>query len=292
MSNQGSNKIDEAKFMRKTETEIKNYEILRKAFEKIYENEKTLSEKRTGSFIELGKIRETDNSVLSNIYQNFQNEMKQLEDFRKKQMEKILKKFIPATKYFTYNAKNYKQKIGKYKDKIKENEKQHYEMNKATESRNELKASQLLDDIKKSQVEINTTGKELKSDIIKFEKERLENNKYLLLHFIHSEMAYHGESLDKLTKLYESINSLQPESCFKDFFDKYKLGVDPSDYGYDERKFKNSSIRQSYLNKSKTEDRSFNKSIKQSKLSQSKNESIRDSRVSNVSDNLGDEIES
>ena len=235
--------INEAQFSQKTELEIKNYEILKSVFNKIYEIENDLYNKRKSTFDSIGQIQESDNQTLSDIYSEFTTEMKALEEFRNNQMIKIKSKLVPATIYYSSKAKTYKQQIGKYKDKIKENEKQRQEMDKAKISRNELKQSQLTNDIQKSRNEIKTVGETLQSDVMKFEADRIVDNKYIILHFIHGELAYHAKSLEKLSNLYQKITNLKPKQHLKEFADKLNFqSVNLEEYGYDEREFTKKSI--------------------------------------------------
>ena len=245
--------IDEAKFMRKTEIELKNYEILKSVFTKIYETENDLLKKRQSTFDEITKIPESDNQTLTEIYSKFTSEMKALEEFRNNQMIKIKSKLIPATTYYSSKVKTYKKQIGNYKDKKKENQKQLYEMDKARASRNTLKESQLNNDIKKSRNEIYSVGQNIQKDIMKFEADRVIDNKYIILHFIHCELAYHAKSLEKLSELYKTIKYLNPKMHLKEFADKLQFkSVNVEDYGYDEREMTKKSInpRQSSIRES------------------------------------------
>ena len=121
--------LNEVQFSRKTESEIKNYDVLKSVFTKIYETENDLLGKRKSAFDEINKISE-DNETLKGIYGEFTTEMKALEEFRNNQMIKIKSKLIPATIYYSSRAKTYKQQIGKYKDTKKKTEKQEQEMAK------------------------------------------------------------------------------------------------------------------------------------------------------------------
>ena len=166
-----------------------------------------------------------------------------LEEFRNNQMLKIKSNLIPATTYYSSKVKTYKKQIGNYKDKKKENQKQQYEMDKARESRNALKESQLKDDIKKSRNEIYNVGQNIQKDIMKFEADRVIDNKYIILHFIHCELAYHARSLEKLSELYKTIKYLEPKIHLKEFADKLQFkSVNLEDYGYDERTMTKRSI--------------------------------------------------
>lgn len=51
----------------------------------------------------------------------------------------------------------------------------------------------------------------LEDEIMKFEAQRVVDNKYLLLHYIHSELAYHCISMQILTKLFAITNVTDPK---------------------------------------------------------------------------------
>lgn len=244
--------FDEIKFSRKTEIELKNYELLKSVFTKIYDTENELLNKRKGIFDDITKIPETENKTLTDIYSKFTSEMKALEEFRNSQMLIIKSKLIPATTYYSSKVKNYKKQIGNYKNKKKENEKQQIEMSKARASRNALKESQLNEDIKKSRNEMYSVGQNIQKDIMKFEADRVIDNKYIILHFIHCELAYHAKSLEKLSELYKTINSLEPKIHLKEFSENLQFNsVNVEDY-IDEKSFTKKSMGRS-------KEKSFNK---------------------------------
>ena len=278
--------INEAQFSQKTELEIKNYELLKSVFNKIYDIDNDLENKRKSTFDSIAQIQE-ENTTLSEIYGNFTSEMKGLEDFRNNQMMKIKSKLVPATIYYSSKAKTYKQQIGKYKDKIKENEKQRQEMDKAKMSRNELKQTQLSNDIKKSRREIENVGETLQSNVMRFEADRVIDNKYIILHYIHCELAYHAKSLEKLSELYKTIKYLEPKKYLREFADKLKFqSVNLEEFGYDEREYTKKSINP---NTSVKVSQSVKKSLKVSGLGESKRSGML--KKSNFDDDLEDEIE-
>ena len=244
--------IDEEDFKRKTEREIKNYDSLRSIFSKLYDIESELKKKRVSSFEDIAAIEENDNDIIKDIYTDFTDKMKELEEYRKKLMEKINEKIIPATKYYSSQAKKEKKDIGNYKEKKKENSKQQYELDKAKVSRNDIKESQLKDDIEKSRLEITDAQTNLQKTAVQFEWDRIINNKYIILHFIHCEMTYHAKSVEKLSKLYQSIKEKEPNDNMKNFAESFKFqSVNPEDYGYDEKgAIKRSRIGKSSINKS------------------------------------------
>ena len=260
--------LEEEKFKRKTEQDIKNYELIKTVFTKIYDIEKDLLNKRKSSFQDIANIDEEDNEILKNIYKDFTEQMDGLEKYRENLMTKIQEKLIPACKYYISNSKQAKKDIGKYKDKKKLNEKQEFELEKAKASRNTIKESQLNNEIEKSKLEIDNELSSIQKNMIKYEKDRIEDSKYIILHFIHCEMAYHAKSVEKLSKLYKDINVLNPKVCLKGFTDKMNFqGVNAEDFGYDEREFTN--YKKSTIKGSNLGDSNF-KSLKVSGIEKSR----------------------
>ena len=261
--------MDEVDFKRKTEREIKNYDLMKDIFSKICEKEIDLRNKRISSFEGIEAIEE-ENEILKEIYGDFTKEMKDLEIYRKNLIDKINSKIIPATKYYSSQAKKSKKDIGHYEDKKKENLKQEYELDKAKASRNTIKESQLSDEIKKSKIEIEDAQTNLHYTAAKFEYDRIINNKYIFLHFIYCEMVYHAKSVEKLSKLYKSIKEKEPVDNLENFAKSLNLkSVNPEDYGYDEKgAIKRSKIGKSSINRSVSASNS--KSLKVSGLGISK----------------------
>lgn len=142
--------------------------------------------------------------------------MTDLEKMRGKQIETLNNIIIPATVYYPEKAKAFKVSLGKITETKKTKEKTLQELSKA-QSKNDLeKSGKLKADHGKSQEDETNLGRKLESDIVQFESERVDDNKYLLLHYIHSELAFHATALENLTKLYGEINAHDP---------KEKLGV-------------------------------------------------------------------
>ena len=283
--------LEEEKFKRKAEQEIKNYELIKTVFTKIYDIEKELLNKRKSSFQDISNIKEEDNEVLESIYKNFTEQMDGLEKYRENLMKKIQEKLIPACKYYISNSKQAKKDIGKYKDKKKQNEKQEFELEKAKVSRNVIKESQLNDEIQKSKIEIGNDLNNIQKNMIQYEKDRIVDSKYIILHFIHCELAYHAKSLEKLSELYKTIKNLEPKIYLKEFADKLQFkSVNVEDYGYDEREYTKRSINPGQSMSQSGIGKSNMKSLKASGLGNSKRGMLQQSQKSQYDDEL-DEIE-
>jgi hypothetical protein len=52
--------------------------------------------------------------------------------------------------------------------------------------------------------------KMLEEHVIKNEADRLTDQKYLLLHYVHAALAYHCTSMQLLTKLFTTLNATDP----------------------------------------------------------------------------------
>ena len=100
------------KFQAKTETEIKNYNVIKTVLSKLYEAENDLFKKRRDAFEEINNISE-DIEGLKNIYTNFSNEMKKLEKSKNDQVLKIKTKLNPTNEDYIRQAKKTKQEIRK-----------------------------------------------------------------------------------------------------------------------------------------------------------------------------------
>lgn len=230
--------IDEKKFVAKADSEIKKYGILKDAFQKIAKVEANLYEKRKKAFDMIKGLKEMDNLLLSDIYLNFTTEMSGLEEFRKVLLSKINDKILPATVFYPTKAKGYKQNIGHYGDIKKQKEKEQNEKIKAQSNSQTEKAKSLQNEIARKEDIMYQSGQSIEKDFLKFEADRVLDNKYLFLNFIHSELAYHAAALEKLSALYKKIQDIEPIEKLEEFVNKYSLTSvgDLREYGYDKRK--------------------------------------------------------
>ena len=131
-----------SKFQAKTETEIKNYNVIKTVLSKLYEAENDLFKKRSDAFEEINNITE-DIEGLKNIYTNFSNEMKKLEKSKNDQILKIKTKLIPTTEDYISQAKKTKQEIGNYKNIKSKTQDQEEEMQKLKSKGQDVKNSQI-----------------------------------------------------------------------------------------------------------------------------------------------------
>ena len=118
-------------------------------------------------------------------------------------------------------------------------------MEKARVSRNELKESKLSVDLAKSINEIREAGQSMEKDIMQYDSDRIQNNKFIILHFIHCKMNYHAKSIEKLGQLYKEITDSESIIHLIEFAENFQFqSVNLEDYGYDGREYTINSIYQ------------------------------------------------
>ena len=78
---------------------------------------------------------------------------------------------------------------------------------------------QLNKSINNEKEKTNTFEREFKN----YEKERSEDNRLLLLRFIHSELKYHCAQLQQMSELYAKTNSKNPLAGIKKFAKEYSI---------------------------------------------------------------------
>ena len=88
-------------------------------------------------------------------------------------------------------------------------------------------------EIAKSRSEENKKEITLENEMCQFESERIDDNKYLFLHFINSEMKYHSAALEKMTDLFHNVVAIEPREQLYDFAKKLNIQVDYNELGID-----------------------------------------------------------
>ena len=277
----------------KINSEIKKYEKLKKAFLKIYETESKTCKTRIEYIEKIKNIQESDNNNLETIYQNFISTIKLVEDKHKEHLDKIMNLILPVTEIYPKEAKERKKEM-------EELEKTQKTKAKLEKNRNEVKN----DDVQKIQsinreianstMDMARRAKSLEETMVKFESERVLDNQYLFLHYIHSELKYHCAALENLNKLFFEIKGMDPRENLEEFAEKYGL----SNYDFQKIGIDMSQINENRRRRSEkeSEDRdnvysSVNTSIKKSrknntnKMSQMTS-SIRESQNNDVDDEL------
>ena len=207
--------INTPKFQTKTETEIKNYEMIKSVLTKLYETEVDLNKKRKGIFDDIAKINE-ENANLKQIYENFTKTMKTLEEKKDNQIMNIKTKLIPNTDYYISEAKKTKQDIGNYKNIKSKTEKQAEEIDNMRKSGINVKGSQISQNMLQNKSTMNDLGETIEGRMMKYEYERITNNKLIMLHLINYEMAYHAEAIKMLTNLFKDVKTINPKKSINE----------------------------------------------------------------------------
>ena len=198
--------INVPKFQTKTETEIKNYEMIKSVLTKLYETEVDLNKKRKGIFDDIAKINE-ENANLKQIYENFTKTMKTLEENKDNQIMNIKTKLIPNTDYYISEAKKTKQS---------KTEKQAEEIDNMRKSGINVKGSQISQNMLQNKSTMNDLGETIEGRMMKYEYERITNNKLIMLHLINYEMAYHAEAIKMLTNLFKDVKTINPKKSINE----------------------------------------------------------------------------
>ena len=222
MSREKSLNIDEVnKFIK---TQSKMFEKLTKAFTKIQEAEQKASKIRQDNFQQfenMEKIIEDDNPTLKELYKNFGKNMKDLENMREDHLKTLKELIIPVTEF--------------YPTKLKKNKMNLDEISKAKKNTENLRKSQAdNNDITKSERTEISKRNNFEKEFLKYEKERVEDNRFLFLNYIHSELKYHCAVLEELSKLFVETNKRNVTVDLKNFAENYsiknynfkKLGID------------------------------------------------------------------
>jgi hypothetical protein len=222
MSREKSLNIDEVnKFIK---TQSKMFEKLTKAFTKIQEAEQKASKIRQDNFQQfenMEKIIEDDNPTLKELYKNFGKNMKDLENIREDHLKTLKDLIIPVTEF--------------YPTKLKKNKMNLDEISKAKKNTENLRKSQADgNDITKSERTEISKRNNFEKEFLKYEKERVEDNRFLFLNYIHSELKYHCAVLEELSKLFVETNKRNVTVDLKNFAENYsiknynfkKLGID------------------------------------------------------------------
>ena len=210
----------------KIDEEIKKYNNLKNAFSTIYESEKDVQKKRQEVYDKISKIEEADNSELSNIYKQFFAKMNELESFRTKHLKNINEKFLPMTVYYPEKLKQSKKSIEDLVTLKKQKEKNAKEEQKAQNKNDVDKARNLSAQIAQQSEEERRKTQDIERNVCLIEADRVKDNKYLFLHYIHSEMEYHAKAVEKMSQLFNMINKIEPLEKLADFARNYNIRTD------------------------------------------------------------------
>lgn len=217
----------------KVEDEIKKYNTLKKAFSTIYETEKDVQKKRNESYEAINKIEEQDNTELNSIYKQFFSKMVELENFRTRHLKNINEKFLPMTDYYPEKLRLSKKSINDLMALKKQKEKNAKEEQKAHSKNDVDKAKNLGAQIAMQSEQERKQSQDIEKNVCLLEADRVKDNKYLFLHYIHSELEYHAKALEKMSLLFNQINQIEPLEKMPDFIRNYNIKTDLKEIGID-----------------------------------------------------------
>ena len=268
--------INVPKFQTKTETEIKNYEMIKSVLTKLYETEMDLNKKRKGIFDDIAKINE-ENANLKQIYENFTKTMKTLEENKDNQIMNIKTKLIPNTDYYISEAKKTKQDIGNYKNIKSKTEKQAEEIDNMRKSGINVKGSQISQNMLQNKSTMNDLGETIEGRMMKYEYERITNNKLIMLHLINYEMAYHAEAIKMLTNLFKDVKTINPKKSINESLRSLNMSKKIDEKEEEDDDDNDNDNEENEGDEDSDEDDNKDKSIKKSK-NKSKKENEDDSK--------------
>ena len=198
---------------KRLKSDTQTYEKFTKVFTKIKEAEEKASKIRKEcfqNFEDSVKINEKDNEALLELYKNFGKKMKEFENDRDINIKTLTDIIIPVTEF--------------YPSKLKKNKNNLDEIQKAKKNTENLQKSnalpsQLNKSYNNENEKMNTFEKEFKN----YDKERSEDNRLLLLRFIHSELKYHCAQLQQMSELFAKTNSKDVTAGLKPFAKEYGI---------------------------------------------------------------------
>ena len=216
------NERNDKKIEEKIKEEEKRFQNLEKVISTICVAEKIILEKRREAFKVMDNIND-ENAHIKDIYSLFKNKMIELEKARENKINKLEKTIIPAIKYYPQKIRNLKDPLNKIKT-IQKNVSKHQEkLDDAVKQQNQDQANIHEQEIKANENRKKIEGEKMEKEFLEFEAERVEDNKNVILHYIHSELAYHASALQEMSKLYQEISIREPKEKLREFIDKYKL---------------------------------------------------------------------
>ena len=208
----------------KIKNELKKYEILKKSFLKLYDAEDKASSDHSSNYNYFNNLVEIDNKELTDIYKKYADTMRSLRNNSEEYLQKMNNLLIPVTEC-------YPRKLNSDK----------------------LNLERALRENNSNMVSANNkdSHKGFDNELNRFEEERIEDNRCLFLHYIHSELKYHAAAIEKLSKLFHEINSIEPLANIEEFAKKLNIDVDFKEIGIDLKAIKNQRIENEKKEKKK-----------------------------------------
>ena len=223
-------------FLKKIDYDMKRYEDLKKIIKRIYDIEEELYKNRKSIFNDISKISETDND-LGPIYKSFIDEMKEIEENRDKYLISSRINYDKALSQLLSHSKEKKRKI--------ENPRNEIDSKLNQNQKNGLSGNQ------GAPQEKNDNYINIGKDLVIYEKERILNYKYMILHLIHSKLKFHSDSVGILTDLYEKIKFFSQKEDLKKNSNKIKMEIINTEINKKSVKIDLSSSQKGMLTKSK-----------------------------------------
>ena len=190
--------------------EADKYNKFKNIFTKIRDAESLNSKQRIEYFKNLSEIKGDENDGLDEIFNLFIDRMIKLELNRDEHLEKTISKLIiPVTEIYPTIIKQQK--------------------NNLDDLARERKNTQ----VNQSKSIIEKREKENVKSYKDFQKNSINDSKYILMNYIHSELKYHAALMEKLNHLFFKINGIDPLVHLKKFGESYGIN------DYDIRKLKN-----------------------------------------------------
>ena len=253
--------VNEKILASKIKNEIKKYEILKKSFLKLCEIEEKANIDHSANYNNFNNIIGGDNTELQNIYNKYVDTMRSLRNDSDVHLKKIDDLIIPVTEI-------YPKKINASKLNLERTFREKY--NKLNVANNNNNASGAFDE-----------------EFVKFESERLEDNKCLFLHYIHSELKYHAAAVEKLSKLFREINEIEPLEKLEEFAQKLKIDTDLKALGIDVDEIKKQNIKKKNdKNKNVYDDEDFDDEIEDEIDNKDKIKESKNTGINNASENI------
>lgn len=229
-----SERNDELLFSR-IDKEVKKLSDIEKSFTKIHDSEKQTKQKMTDAILTLTNVADNEeNAKLKEIFKLFKEIMIENEKIRDTKLNKLEKTIIPAVKYYPQKIKEFKNPLNRIKDYSKSMTTHHKKISSAKIKNDADTINNHEKELKQVEQEKIKTGNKLEADLVEFEAQRVTDYKLMLTHLIHSEIAYHSNALQNLTKLYQQINVIEPKENLKDLIVKYNLNS-MKDYNLEEK---------------------------------------------------------
>ena len=271
--------LSEANKMIKEEGEI--FKKLAKLFGDLNNVEEKTKNTKTRCFQSFENITEEDNKTLKELYETFGNKMKKSEESRGRHLEFIKEYIVPV-------LQNYPTELKKNQDKLEE-------VSKAQKNTENLRKSQApQEDITRSVNEMNQKVRTFEDAFINFEKKRANDNKHIFAKYIHSELKYHCEAIELLSKLFSDIKKTELNADLEEFAEKYGIkNYNFDNLGINMKEVKEKKEKREAEQKEKKDDvysqKEENKSENGSQKENNKNNNDEDNKADSNEDDDDDE---